>query len=284
MKPKPIRITIKAANGGADAPTVEDLLGQVGDLVKVLEGVEEAIAGDEKPALVWRVTDARKNSPLTFEITPYPINPAMNIDNRAFEVERAAIGGLAALRTGGPRPQYFTEKVMDKARHMHARLKNGLAETVINADVAIAPTPLILNLAAAEEVEKNERVVVDAESVPYREIGSVEGFIARVELDGKNRAVLTLRARVNSAVVKAFAKGQAFQQLERIRLGEVWSGARVRVFGTLYFRKLGIIDHVDATNVEILDAERLPSIDEIIDPNFAGALTTEEFLERRRNG
>lgn len=283
MKPKPIRITIKASDGGADAPTVEDLLGQVGDLVKVLEGVEEAIAGDDETALIWRVTDATRNSPLTFEITPFPRNPAMNIDQRAFHVERATVGGLTALRTGGPRPQYFTEKVMKPARALHARLRNGLAETVIDADNAIISAPLVLNRATAEEVEKSERTTADAESIHYREIGSIEGFIARVELDGRHRAVLSLRARINGAIVKAFAKGQAFQQLERVRLGQVWGGARIRVFGLLHFRRLGVLDHVDANNVEFLDLESLPSLDDIIDPTFAEGLTTEEFLASRRN-
>ena len=68
-----------------------------------------------------------------------------------------------------------------------------------------------------------------------------------------------------------------------IKLGDVWAGARVRVFGLLHFRRLGIIEHVDATNVEILDTENLPSIDDIVDPTFTGGLTAEEFLRRLRD-
>jgi hypothetical protein len=42
----PIRFTIRAQNAETDAPTVEDLLGQIGDWNSILRGVEEAIAED----------------------------------------------------------------------------------------------------------------------------------------------------------------------------------------------------------------------------------------------
>jgi hypothetical protein len=283
MTAKPIEVTIRSSDGGVDAPTVHDLLGQVEDFVRVLEGVEEAMAGDEKPALIWRVTNATKNSPLTLEITPYPEDLAINIDRRVVEVERAAIGGLHALQTGVARPMYFTDKVMNRARCLHARVQNGLAETVIKVDKAVARSPLVLNRSVADTVQKHARLIEDKDAIPYKELGSIEGFIASVELDGRHRAVLTLRARINGEIVKAFARDRAFQQLERIKLGDVWSGARVRVFGLLHFRRLGVIEHIDATNVEMLDIEQLPSMDEIVDPTFTGGLTTEEFLERLRN-
>ena len=115
MVEKPIKITIRSSDGGTDAPTVNDLLGQVEDFVHILEGVEEFIASDGKKEIVWRVTDASKNSPLTFEITPFADNPAMNITNRVMEVESAAIGGLSALQRGVTRPMHFTDTVLRRA-------------------------------------------------------------------------------------------------------------------------------------------------------------------------
>ena len=92
---KPITITVKGTDvDGDDAPTVEDLLAQIQDLIGVLKGVEEAVADDGKREIVWRVTNVTRNSPLRFEITPYAKNHAMNIDRRAERVVATTATGL----------------------------------------------------------------------------------------------------------------------------------------------------------------------------------------------
>lgn len=283
MVEKPIKVTVRSSDGGSDAPTVNDLLGQVEDFVRILEGVEESIASDGKKEIVWRVTDASKNSPLTFEISPFAETPAMNISNRVTEVERAAVGGLHALQRGVVRPMHFTDKVLNRARGLHSRVQNGLAETIISVDNCISTDQIVLNRRVADVVQRAAQSIDDVDAVPYKELGSVEGFIASVELDGRHRAVLTIRARINGATIKAFAKERAYQQLERIKLGDVWAGSRVRVFGLVHFRRLGVVEHVDATNVEILDTENLPSFADIVDPTFTDGLATEEFLRRLRD-
>ena len=59
--PKPIIFTVRGTDRfGDDAPTVEDLLGQIETWIGVLRNVEEAVAEGGRPELVWRVTDARK--------------------------------------------------------------------------------------------------------------------------------------------------------------------------------------------------------------------------------
>ena len=68
----PIRFTIRAQNAETDAPTVEDLLAQIGDWNSILRGVEQALAEDGASEIEWRVTGASKNSPLAFELTAFP--------------------------------------------------------------------------------------------------------------------------------------------------------------------------------------------------------------------
>jgi hypothetical protein len=68
----PIRFTIRAQNAETDAPTVDDLLAQIGDWNSILRGVEEAIAEDGASEIEWRVTGASKNSPLSLELTAFP--------------------------------------------------------------------------------------------------------------------------------------------------------------------------------------------------------------------
>ncbi len=279
---KPIRLTIKGAGeAGDNAPTVDDLLGQVADFVDILKGVEKALGDDQGNQIVWRVTDAERQNPISFELTPTPINPAVFIGDRATNIERIARAGLVALRNGETRPAFFTDDTLAKAKRMHARVKNGLADTVIVApDVDVEP--VVIDAVVAGTVERAFEELKVVQPVPYRELGSVEGFVSKAELDGFGRAVLRFWARTNGAEIKAIATGEAFKQLEDLRLSEVWHGVRVRVYGTINYKALGVIDGLMATGIEVLDRTRLPGIDDIIDPTFTGGLTAEEFLAEQR--
>lgn len=278
---KPVRVTISGpAEGQTNAPTVEDLLGQIRDFVGVLEGVEEAVPGG--PSLIWRVTDAQMNSPITLEFTPYGHGPAARVGARIEEVERIAVEGLNALAIGDPAPAHFTEGVLKRARRMHERVLNGLSDTVISFDPTIAPEPIVIDRAAAREVESAVERAKGLASIPYQELGSIEGFVTKPELDGFNRAILRFRARLGGAEIKAFASGHAFRQVEALTLSEVWHGVRVRVYGTIRYKTLGQVEHINATGIEVLDTEPLPGIDDIVDPNFTGGLSTEEFLREQR--
>jgi hypothetical protein len=62
----------------------------------------------------------------------------------------------------------------------------------------------------------------------------------------------------------------------------VWHGVRVRVYGTISYKSLGVIDGLAATGIEVLDRVQLPGIDDIVDPTFAGGLSAEEFLAEQR--
>lgn len=279
---KPVRLTIKGAGeAGENAPTVEDLLGQVSDFVEILKGVEKALGDEKGGQIVWRVTDAERKNPITFELTPTPINPAVFIGDRAADIERIARAGLMALRNGDTRPAYFTDETLAKAKRMHARVRNGLADTVIEAPDDSAE-PVVIDASVASSVERAFYLLRGAAPVPYREIGSVEGFVSKAELDGMGRAVLRFWARTNGAEIKAIATGEAFKQLEELRLSDVWHGVRVRVYGTISYKTLGAIDSLTATGIEVLDRARLPGIDDIVDPNFTGGLSAEEYLAEQR--
>ena len=280
---KPVRLTIKGAGDvGENAPTVEDLLGQVSDFVDILKGVEKALGDDKGGQIVWRVTDAERKNPITFELTPTPVNPAVFIGDRAADIERIARAGLMALRNGDTRPAYFNDDTLAKAKRMHSRVRNGLADTVIEAPDDSAE-PVVIDADVATSVERAFDLLKGAAPIPYREIGSVEGFVSKAELDGMGRAVLRFWARANGAEIKAIATGEAFKQLEELRLSDVWHGVRVRVYGTISYKSLGVIEGLSATGIEVLDRAKLPGIDDIIDPNFTGGLSAEEYLAEQRS-
>jgi hypothetical protein len=94
---------------------------------------------------------------------------------------------------------------------------------------------------------------------------------------------MRIKARLDGSEIKAIATGSAFRQIEAMRLGEVWQGVRVRVYGMIQHKSLGVVDHIDAESIAVMDTMPLPGIDDIIDPNFTGGLTTEEYLAGLRD-
>lgn len=281
---KPIKMTIKGSGeAGANAPTVDDLLGQVQDFVRLLQAVESAQSEDSSHQIVWRVTDAERSNPISFELTPFAINPAMFIGERAERIEKAALDGMAALEAGVTRPAFFSDEAIGSARRLHKRVTNGLAETTFEADPAVRNAKVQITHDIAHRVERAFEAQRTVEAVPYRELSSLEGFLKKVELDGFGRAVVRLRARISGEEVKIVATGEAFRSIEAMRLGQVWEGIRVRVRGTIFYRGLGRIEHVQADYLDTVDASKAPSFLDIVDPNFAGGVTAEQYLQELRS-
>lgn len=279
----PIRFAISGRNAETDAPTVEDLLDQVGDYFGILRGVEEALADDGASEIDWRVTDASKHSPLELEMTPFPRRHGVDIEQRAQLVRERTAQGLALLITRAERPRYFTEPVLEKAERLFRRVTNGLCLTKIDygADVpAIEINPMQGRSAAA-----NVGAVRKPKEKPYREIGSVEGILRRVERDGYGRSLLFIKRRIDGETVKCIVRDEAEAEVEHHEIGEVWENQRVRVFGTIHYKSLGRITQVESDRVQFLRKRgELPNADDIIDPNFTNGLGSEDYLERLRNG
>jgi hypothetical protein len=277
-----VKISIRA-RGETDSPTVEDLLDQLRDQFKVLEGIEEAIAEDGRRAIEWRIVSATTNSPLSFEAVAFPIDFAVNIDQRAELVTRHAALGMQVLRTRGERPPYFTDEVLSRTEKIFERVTNGLSETTINYGPGLPQidiTPRVARTAAT-----NTRMVLAPPDKPYDELGSVEGYAKSIERDGFGRFVLWIKHRLTGATVKCLASGEAIEELESHQIRDVWRGRRVQVYGKMHFKGMGILNQVEATKVRFLrERSELPDYKQILDEKFTGGLRTEEYLARLRNG
>jgi hypothetical protein len=262
---------------------VEDLLAQVGDCFSVLRAAEEAIAEDGTREIEWRVTDAKKGSPLAFELSPFARRHGVNIEHRVRQVKEETSAGLALLRAKAERPSYFTDPVLDKAEKLFERVTNGLSLTRIEFGdnlPTIEITPADAGLTAAHIA-----AVRRPKEKPYREIGSLEGTLQRVERDGYGRPLLYLKIRVDGETAKCIAHGDAQSEVERHEIADVWRNRRIRVFGTIHYRALGRITQIECDAVQFLrPRDELPRPGEIIDRNFTGGLRSEEYLERLRSG
>lgn len=279
-----VKITITGSGDtGHDAPAADDFIGQVSDFLDVLKGVEKLIDGNGETQIIWRVTNAQMNSPLLVELTPYSRNPAVYIGDRARQVETATFNGIRAIEQGEAQPRYFSDETSRRARNIHSRVTNGLSTTTIKFDSQISQESLNINRVSALKVAAAYKAKASVVPIPYREFGSVEGYLTKAELDGFGRAILRFRARITGDEVKAVASGPAFRQVGTMRLSDVWEGVRIRVYGTISFRDIGKIDGIQATGLEVLDQSKPPSVEEIIDEDFTAGLSSEAFLAMVRN-
>lgn len=281
---KPIRITVKGTDSrGDDAPTVEDLLTQIQDFVSVLQSVEDAISIDNKENIVWCVTNASKNSPLTIELTPYPKIHAMNIDNKAAEVVTATAIGLNALSRTGMRPMYFDDKAMARAEKVYSRVTNGLASTLIDfSRYTDAPNLEVTPPIAREAINKIQEIA-KPKNTAHRELGSLEGFINKVELDGYGRPIVWLKSRLDGQSVKCISSTKGLNRIGHFEVHEVLEGMRVRVHGLLHYKDLNQINTIDVDAVHVFEKdENLPSMDSIVDPNFTSGVEACAYLRAIR--
>jgi hypothetical protein len=279
-----IEIEIVGRSAETDAPSVDDLLDQLRDYFDILKGVEQAVAEDGQEELDWRVIDASKNSPLNLKAAAFARVYATNVDRRADIVVRHTANGLRALQmAGAERPPFFTDAVLIKAEHLFSRVTKGLAETVINHgdDLPV----MELDGAKAYAAVANVQQLLKPPPKAYKETGSVEGIAHGFDRDGYNNPVLKLRHRATGADITCRLSGQALAEIERRQVGELWRNSRVLLYGTIHFKAPGRILRVDAHEIRFLrKSDDLPSLDDVTDPDFAGGLSSEEYLERLRNG
>lgn len=281
---KAVRITIRGADAfGVDAPKVEDLLNQLQDFVDLLQGVDKAVSDVNEAEIDWRITNATRNSPLTFEVTPFARRYATNIDARASQVIAATAAGVHELARGSDRPLYFSDTLISKVEKFFERVTDGLSETLVDTtDFANAQKIFVDRLFAQKAISHIQGSRAPSK-ISYRELGSVEGYIARVELDGYRRPVVWLRTRIDNQQVKCVSKGRGLDRIGHYEVAEVLRGLRVQVFGLITYKDLEKISVIDVDDVHVFESDNeLPDIHEIVSPNFTGGFEASEFLRRLR--
>lgn len=279
-----IKVSIKA-RGEMDSPTVEDLLDQLRDYFDILKGVEEALAEDGTSALQWRIVKATSNTPIELTAEASAKHFAVDVSRRADLATRFTANGLQLLKVRGERPQYFTDKVMLKAERFFERVTNGLDETKITYEGDRELPPLDITPRTARVAAANVRAALTPPERPYKEIGSVEGTPRTIGRDGFGRLVMWLKERMTGEEVKCLLTGEAEEELGEHQIKEVWESRRMRVHGTLHFKGRGKLTQIEGTQIKFFrDRSDLPEVEDILDEDFTGGLSSEEYLKRLRDG
>ncbi|MFM9842535.1 MAG: hypothetical protein ACKVOI_06155 [Dongiaceae bacterium] len=278
-----IKIKISGHGADTDAPTVDDWLNQIEDYLHILKRVEVAVAEDSQNAIEWRITNASKNSPLEITLESFPRVYAVNVDNRASIVARHTAEGFAQLQSAPERPPFFNEQILAKALQIFERVTNGLSLSEV--DFGEDLPRLDLRPVTARAAAVNARMALSPANRPYREAGSIEGFFKRAETDGFNRNLVWIKNRITGDDVKCVLSGAALEKVGDHKIDDVFKGRRLRMIGVIQYKTRGKIAQIEAADVKILrQRNELPAVDDILDENFTGGVSSEDYLENLRNG
>lgn len=238
---------------------------------------------DGDSAIEWRVTDASKSSPLRLTVEAFSKQYAVNIDERARIVVDAQLNGLTQLQISPARPAYFTDRALIIAERIFDRVTDGLEQTTVDYGDS---NVVVLHPTNARNGIQNIREVLTPTGRPYREVSSVEGRFTTIGRDGFGRPLIIVRDRITGNDIKCVVSDkQARAEVEHLQVSDVWRGRRVRVYGELHFKAVGRLAQIDVSNIRFLrDNVELPTIDDIVDPDFTLGVTTEEYIKRLREG
>lgn len=273
-----------AGRGEDDAPLLSDLLDQIRDYFVMVDGVAESMTGEPAEQYDWRVIGLSKNSPATITVEAVPRHGFPDGAVIAARAGQQTAYGLARLKTESVRPNYFTDNVLEAADRFARRMTGGLTETIVIAPGA--PDLVIRPVEASAAIEHIAHVREDDPVHPYKELGSVEGLIQSVGADHWGHPLIVVRNRVSGADVKCFLKGEALRALEQEPVANVvWRQRRVTALGILRYRSLGKVSQADIERLDFVDpTESLPRPADVIDRDFTGGLSSEDYIERVRNG
>ena len=278
-----VKIRIRGSRSGTDAPTVDDLSDQLRDYFNLLAVVEQAFTDDGQGAIEWRVVHAVTASPITFTVEAFARQFGVNVDTRADTVIDRAFVGVRQLQTTSVRPSYFTDQALTITQRLFERVTNGLDKTDI--ELGDGTTLLSITPTVARAATQNVRAILQPVTKPFNELGSVEGYFQNVGQDGYGRRLLIVKSRLTGDDVKCLVSGEAEKQLAQCEIGDVWKRRRLEVIGLLHFKGPGRISHVEAHRLRFFRSkDELPSTDDILDSDFTGGLSSEQYLERLRDG
>lgn len=280
--PTQVTVIVRPSAAHPDVLSVQDAMRQVLDFFDLLTPEETDGGG-----LVWNLTLASTNSPLTVVGEAVSTNPQVDVTVVA-RLQRQAVAEQLRSFTAGQRPaRTVSKRRRETYRRIFNRNTNGIGRTdaildAPSAPILITPTIAVAGISAlAEEEREFDALVLDDRG--REEVGSIEGQLLEVGTDYNQPAILVRERKTGADIWCRVDAALKHKISEESRFEDVWDRKRVIVRGRIYFNSMGSIVRVRATSVATV-APRQMTIHDIKDNNFTGGLSVNEYLDRLREG
>ncbi|MCW5664039.1 MAG: hypothetical protein KIT35_09410 [Piscinibacter sp.] len=268
---------------------VQEVFGHVLDLFELLAhsgSTEEAGVG-------WRLVRVSMNSPLTIEaeaIAIQPLPPGVELATVARRQRTTFARNVSALKHGIFPESWRSSREMARVRRAFGQSGRAVTSVMVPADdnrsksAVLKDESVVVGPSDLPAVEKAiQDAVNDALPRPKTQRGSIEGQLQDITTYYGKPAIKVIERRSRTEVWCTVSEAHRVEIAEHANFDDVWSGRRVRVEGTLVYDEGGGLAKVIADSVHIV-AVRDVAVDEIHDPNLTQGLSSDEYLDRFREG
>ncbi len=250
-------------------------------VLDILELVEQAAGAEAR--FDWKLEKAATNSPFTV-IAAAP--GARSVERRGESLpvaQRRAQDGLAELSRGVV-PNWMQKRQRTTARKITRRYLDGIGRVALKTDEAASRQFLFNATQAANALHTLEKVdgVEDVIVPAHKSYGEVEGTLLEVS-DYRGQPSFLIRTNSYDVVRGVVDKKKLDEIGQLADLKSVWQHSRVRLVGNLWFQEGGDLERIAVDELELF-----PSVDvnlmNIVDADFTGGLTPQDYLDRLHNG
>ena len=237
--------------------------------------------------IVWRLTSATTQSPLTVEAEPY--------DQRTKAGGYGAIAphvakvreGLERLEAGEDLGPDFPDEKREVAISLLERNLNGIGRTKIFFGHGGQQVQLDQQIArrALTAIEGGEDALHEYlyGTFARREAGSIEGQILDVGTDSEEPAVHIVEHLSGRRISCRINKEIRHDIERRLTAAHVWDKHRIRIRGVLNYDADGRLIRLYDGRIAFIEPVDV-SVDDLHDPEFTEGLEPSEYLERLREG
>jgi len=276
-----LTIIVDAPQMHPDQMTVQDVFQHVIELFQLMDESDP----NSKDQVKWRLVSASMNSPFTVIAEAIAVRPGIKVESFALRQKQAFSRNYSELKLGRIPAAWAGHSARDTVSKVLARNRNGIGITKIED---IGSTPIIITKDDAESVSAAISPVLKELSLPTpkkskEQIGSIDGVLRQAGTYYGQPAIQLQERKTHELVWCVVPEEFQHRVSEETSVEDVWKGSRVRARGKIHYGNDGKVSRVEATSVRRVLAENVPE-ERIMDSDFTGGLSAEEYLERFRDG